>query len=118
MKIAHRMVPVEGIFYDGTADSIQEIRRVVSNTVGYDCVKIVHATAANAEHVEVDNVVMMDFTRVYIQPHGGEAVPVKLNHWVVTFNDRTGKPHQVLVFPESIFRGNFEIDNAHLPKDQ
>ncbi len=31
--------------------------------------------------------------------------------WVVSFKGRNGKPTQVLVFADNIFRGNFETDD-------
>lgn len=112
MKIFNKHVPIEGACYDGSVESIQVIRRVVSNVVGVDCVVIQHAKPDNAERIAVDNVVMMDFQKLFIKsPADGVLTEVHRGSWVVSFKDREGKPTQVLVFADNIFRANFETEN-------
>lgn len=108
MKVVSRRVPVDGVRYDGTAKSIQEIRRIIIDTVGEDFVDIQHNHKQNSDCIEVDNVLMLDFQRLYIHPPNRERVHVPLGSWVVTFLDRYGKPSQVLVMPDHVFHGNFE----------
>lgn len=112
MNVFNKHIPIEGTCYDGSVESIQEIRRVVSNVVGVDCVVIKHANSDNAERIAVDNVVMMDFQKLFIEsPADGAMTEVHRGSWVVSFKGRNGKPTQVLVFADNIFRGNFETDD-------
>lgn len=76
------------------------------------CVVIKHANSDNAERIAVDNVVMMDFQKLFIEsPADGAMTEVHRGSWVVSFKGRNGKPTQVLVFADNIFRGNFETDD-------
>lgn len=109
MKVFHKRNPVEGIRYDGTVESIQEIRRVVIAAVGEDFVEV-QGAPHNTEHIEVDNVVMLDFQRLFIRNTCGHKTPVDRGSWVVSFHDREGNPSQILVMPDSVFHGNFEIE--------
>lgn len=115
MRVSHKRHPVEGVRYDGTVESIQEIRRVVIATVGSDFVEV-QGAPHNTEHIEVDNVVMLDFQRLFIRNTCGHKTLVERGSWVVSFNDNTGNPSQILVMPDSVFHGNFEITND-VPQD-
>lgn len=109
MKVVPRLIPVEGVRYDGTPESIQEIRRIVRDAIGVDCLEIHHTTARDAEHIEVDNVTMLDFQRLYIQPPAdSRRVAIERGSWVVSFVNQEGVSAQVLVFEDRVFHGNFE----------
>lgn len=91
--LIHKLYPVEGYQFDGTLHSITCIRKLTVAATGADLVVMEKAAP---DPIQVDNVVMLDFSRLYLR-NRNQLVPVNIGQWVVSYKDHEGKAAPILI---------------------
>lgn len=110
MKVRHLLIPNEAIQYDGTPVSVQSIRTLIESALGKDTVEVQYLLASRVPQV-VQNVATLPYELHLRSVEADSRIKVDINKWVVSFLQRDGKPGPVLVFSNTAFINNFELDS-------